>query len=152
MYKRWCHWALGVVCGLLGIMVIVEPVFAQDRQPHPVRLKVQTLIPDLAADSGTLPADHVAQAQQADDYYIVQFSGPIEPSWKDEVTALGAHLLHYIPDYAFKVRMTRAQAVQVRKLSNVVWIERFKPEYKLDPDLKRNGTRIYKVNTSARPT
>ena len=45
-------------------------------------------------------------------YYIVQFRGPIEQAWKDEVAALGGDILSYIPDFAFKVRMNPGQAAQ----------------------------------------
>ena len=38
-------------------------------------------------------------------YFVVQFAGPIQESWKDQVTAEGAEVLDYIPDFAFKVRI-----------------------------------------------
>ncbi|MGB9588190.1 MAG: hypothetical protein ACPL7O_08430, partial [Armatimonadota bacterium] len=40
------------------------------------------------------------------DYYILQFAGPIVPSWKEEVSKLGAELLDYVPDFSFIARMT----------------------------------------------
>jgi hypothetical protein len=78
-------------------------------------------------------------------YYIVQFGGPIKQEWKDQVTATGAEILNYIPDFAFKVRMNPAQAQDVEKLNNVNWVGLFQPAYKLSPDLKRDGTHIYTV-------
>ena len=35
-------------------------------------------------------------------HYIVQFAGPVQQAWKDSVTAEGAELLDYLPDFAFK--------------------------------------------------
>ena len=62
-------------------------------------------------------------------YYIVQFRGPVQQSWKDEVASVGAELLSYIPEFAFKVRMTPAQAREVEKLSDVGWVGIFHPAY-----------------------
>jgi PKD repeat protein len=78
-------------------------------------------------------------------YYIVQFQGPILQDWKDQVSATGAEILHYIPDFAFKVRMKPVQARQVKQLESVAWIGFYHPAYKLSPNLKRNGTKIYTV-------
>ena len=78
-------------------------------------------------------------------YYIVQFSGPIYQDWKEQVAGTGAELLDYIPDFAFKVRMTPAQARQVQELETVVWVGLYQPAYKLSPELKRNGTHVYTV-------
>ena len=52
-------------------------------------------------------------AQNQVGYYIVQFQGPVQAGWKDEVTRLGGEFLDYIPDFAFKVRMNPVQAAQV---------------------------------------
>jgi hypothetical protein len=78
-------------------------------------------------------------------YFIVQFEGPVLESWKADVTATGAELLDYIPDFAFKVRMNPAQALQVQRLDSVVWVGLFHPAYKLGPEVVRNGVRPYSV-------
>src|SRR5512145_579311 len=52
-------------------------------------------------------------------YFIVQFAGPIEQSWKDDVSAEGAEVLDYIPDFAFKVRMNPGIANRVSTKSFV---------------------------------
>ena len=33
-------------------------------------------------------------------YYIVQFGGPVRPAWRDQIVALGAEILDYVPDFA----------------------------------------------------
>jgi PKD repeat protein len=83
-------------------------------------------------------------------YYILQFQGPVEQAWKDQVTETGAEILHYIPDFAFKVRMNPAQARKVEELESVTWVGFYHPAYKLSPDLKRNGTHIYTVRIERR--
>ena len=78
-------------------------------------------------------------------YYIVQFRGPIEQVWKDEVAALGADVLDYIPDFAFKVRMNPGQARKVADLATVARVEVFQTAYKLGPDLLQNPLGMYVV-------
>ena len=68
-------------------------------------------------------------------YYIIQFAGPVQQAWKDEVTTAGAELLAYIPDFAFKVRMNPAQAARVQNLDSVAWTGLYQPAYKLSPTL-----------------
>jgi len=78
-------------------------------------------------------------------YYLVQFRGPVEQAWKDQVADQGAELLDYVPDYTFKVRMNPSQAQRVAALADVAWVGLFHPAYKLDTNLKRTGTQLYKV-------
>src|SRR5262245_47908840 len=55
-------------------------------------------------------------------YYLVQSLTPITEAWKAAVTAEGAELLDYVPDFAFKVRMNPAQAARVEKVAGVAWV------------------------------
>lgn len=112
----------------------------------PIRLKAATFVPSRgeapAIPRGLMIAGY-AHGQRG--YYLVQFHGPVEQAWKDQVAALGAELLEYVPDFAFKVRMTPAQAAKVQNLQSVAWVGLFHPAYKLSPDVIRTGTTIYKV-------
>jgi hypothetical protein len=94
-----------------------------------------------------IPMQNGAAAQQGSTrYYIVQFAGPIEQAWKDAVSAEGAHVLDYIPDYAFKVRMNPAIANRVGQFSFVSVVTPFQPEFKFGADLKRDGeTNVYLI-------
>jgi hypothetical protein len=78
-------------------------------------------------------------------YYLVQFEGPILESWKSEAAAIGAELIEYVPDFAFKVRMTPGEAARLERVSSVVWVGLFHPAYKLTPRLARNGSSAYTV-------
>ena len=78
-------------------------------------------------------------------YYIVQSSGPVQESWKNQVSALGGELLEYIPDFAFKVRMNPAQAARVAALGDVAWVGIFQPAYKLSPKLDMDGSNLVRV-------
>lgn len=68
--------------------------------------------------------------------YLVQFDGPVREDWKAGLTALGAQLVEYVPDFAFKVRMNPGQSVRARSLTGVRWIGRYRPEWKLTPDAR----------------
>jgi subtilisin family serine protease len=114
-----------------------EPQRPQAQEQHyPIRLKTATFTPtrgQAPAVPARLKISGYDAAQQG--YYLVQFRGPVAQPWKDEVAGLGVELLTYVPDFAFKVRMTPAQAAQVRKLDSVGWVGFFHPAYKLNPDL-----------------
>jgi subtilisin family serine protease len=110
-----------------------------------IRLKAATITPGLGL-AATLPAGlNAAERPGQRGYYIVQFGGPIQQAWKDQVAAQGAELLDYLPDFAFKARMTPAVARQVAASPNVSWVGLFQPAYKLSPDLKRGATELYQV-------
>ncbi|HET9912177.1 MAG TPA: S8 family serine peptidase, partial [Anaerolineales bacterium] len=92
------------------------------------------------------PAQSAPAQQGSQKYFIVQFAGPIEQPWKDAVSAEGAEVLDYIPDFAFKVRMNPSIAKRVQKLGFVNEVIPFRPEFKLGRDLKRDGEiNLYRV-------
>lgn len=80
-----------------------------------------------------------AQASGSQKYFVVQFAGPIEESWKEAVTAEGGEILDYIPDFAFKVRMNPGIANRVAQLGFVSAVTPFQPQFKFGADLKRDG-------------
>src|SRR5512133_1495684 len=93
-----------------------------------------------------IPAQSQFAQQGSQKYYIVQFAGPIEQSWKDAVSAEGAELLDYIPEFAFKVRMNRSIANRVQQLGFVSEVIPFRPEFKFGADLKRDDQiNLYRV-------
>lgn len=108
-----------------------------------IRLKAGTINPGLAPAlaPGLAPGERAGQRG----YYIVQFRGPVQQAWKELVAARGVELIEYLPDFAFKARMTPAEARQVAALADVGWVGAFQPAYKLSPSLKRAGTQLYRV-------
>lgn len=117
-------------------------------QEHPaaIHLKAATFAPSRGEAPAIPPGLTIAgYAQGQRGYYIIQFRGPIEQVWKDEVSAAGAELLAYIPDFAFKARMNPAAAARIERLGSVAWVGLFHPAYKLSPDLVRDGTHLYRV-------
>ena len=139
-----------VLGGAMILMILVPNLgFAQSEKQQeapPILLKVAAFRPALE-EAPKLPRALTLEryAERMRGYYIVQFQGPILQEWKDQVTAKGAEFLDYIPEFAFKVRMTPAQAREVEQLSNVIWVGIFQPAYKLNPNLIRDGQHLYRV-------
>ncbi|HMO57485.1 MAG TPA: hypothetical protein PKC19_09030, partial [Roseiflexaceae bacterium] len=129
------HWkALLVVA--VAAAVLSGTAIAQPRPPTPdaaapIRLRAAEFTPAQGGEPALAPRLMARELAGANGIFLVQFRGPIEQSWKDQLSALGAELLDYVPDYAFKVRMNAAQAARTRALAEVAWVGRFHPAYKL---------------------
>jgi serine protease AprX len=111
-----------------------------------IRLKTATFRP-AAGEAPELPPGLVvaAYAEGQRGYYLVQFSGPVDAAWKAAVEAEGAELLEYVPDFAFKVRMSPGEAARVDALADVAWVGLFHPAYKLPAALPTAGRALYRV-------
>src|SRR5512143_687678 len=136
---------LAIVLGALGLGLPVSGNPPSEPAGPLIRLKVATFEPSKGEPVLAPGLRHRTLAAQERGTYIVQFVGPIEDDWKAAVTAVGAELLEYLPDFAFKVRMTPEQSAAIRRLSSVRWVGQFHPAYKLSPRLTRNGERLYVV-------
>lgn len=80
--------------------------------------------------ASNLPVDQEA-------LYIVQFTGPIMPEWRQKLIDLGAEIKGYVPDYAYLVKLTGTLKNQVQALPEVHVIVIYQPAYKLDRLLKK---------------
>ena len=91
----------------------------------------------------------IVQAEQPDsgrtNTYVVQLAGPVLESWKTALTDAGADLQEYVPQFAFRVRMTPAAAARVRRLDFVSSVTVIRAEQKFAPRLRRNGVLPYIV-------
>ncbi len=99
---------------------------------------IQKISPQaLAADTAAAAGTH---------YYVVQFKGPIRQAWKNQLVKQGAEILEYVPDFAYKVRMTPAQASAAVKMSSIAAVDRFRAEFKMSANLMRDrGQHLYFV-------
>ena len=123
---------------LLGPAALVSAGQGPDQIPAPLYLKGR---------SDQIPAGLMiaGAVDNQPGYYVIQFAGPVEQAWKDAVTAEGAELLDYLPDFAFKARMNPGQARKIAALDIVARVEDFHPAYKLSPELARSEPGIYTV-------
>jgi serine protease AprX len=130
---------------LLGVG-IAQAMPASQGRGAPIRLLAATFTPTRGEAPVLPPGLTIAgHAQDQRGYYLVQFAGPVEQRWQDQVTAAGGELIEYIPDFAFKVRMTPAEARQVERLADVAWVGLFQPAFKLSPDLALEGVNLFRV-------
>jgi hypothetical protein len=80
---------------------------------------------------------------KGENYYIVQFTGPIYSNWKEKISEKGGVFHSYIPHFAYIIRMTAEEKSKIEKFSFVRWIGFFLPEYKIHPDVyKKRGTEV----------
>ncbi|NTW00027.1 MAG: S8 family serine peptidase, partial [Oscillochloris sp.] len=116
----------------------------QKHASAPIRLRVATFTP-ADGEQAHIPTQLTRTADDASDYYIVQFTDVVLPQWKSNLERMSVPVLDYIPDNAFKVRMTAAQATRVRAMSNVAWVGAFEPAYVLSPELATSGSQLVRV-------
>jgi serine protease AprX len=133
---------LGTVLLIIAALHLVVsaqqgPTTPSEQRNAPIRLRGRTFVPT-RGERPNLPPGLAAAASQPGQraYYLVQFQGPILEEWKHALVDAGAEILDYIPEFAFKVRMTPEQAAQVGAQAPVVWVDLFHPAYKLSPDLQ----------------
>ena len=71
----------------------------------------------------------------ASPYYLVQFRGPVEALWLEQVAALGGQVVGYIPNNTHIVRMAPSAVAAVQSLPSVRWVGPYRPVYKVAPEL-----------------
>src|SRR4026209_665081 len=123
MIKAFRYFVSAIVMAtmLLGSMAMAPAA----KSGASIHLKSGDFVPALAAGQGSQK------------YFVLQFPGPVEQSWKDAVSAAGAEILEYIPDFAFKVRMNPAIANRVGQNAFVSAVTPFQAEFKFGTDLER---------------
>jgi hypothetical protein len=142
---------LGVYVAAAALAVSVSLVISAQQGPPlaaPIHLKAATFTPTRGEQPAIPPGLMIAgYAAGQRGYFIVQFAGPVMEAWKAQAATAGAELLDYVPDFAFKARMTPEAAARVAALDSVAWVGVFHPAYKLDPVLLGAGAaaRAYRV-------
>src|SRR5688572_3704927 len=127
--------AVVILTLLLGSMAMA-PAARSDASSQSIHLKSGVFV----------PGQSQLALQVSQKYFIVQFAGPIQQAWKDEVIAEGAEVLDYIPDFAFKVRMNPSIANRVGQKSFVSAVVPFQAQFKFGTDLKRDGElNVYQI-------
>lgn len=116
---------------LLPLLMGMGQVQAQSEEAL-IRLQAATFDPLNDGEPVVVVASPDAPANP---YLIVQFAGPVQPTWLDQIELLGGEVLGYIPDNAHIVRIAPEDADQLRSLSGVRWVGTYHPGYKLSPAL-----------------
>jgi len=139
--------------GLLCLLVLTVDTSAQAQTPVDtgiIRLQAATFDPLMngepaALTTGVQAANATALASP---YYLVQFAGPVQAVWLQQVQALGGQVLGYVPDHTHVVRMDDAAVANIGSLPGVRWVGRYWPGYKWSPEL---AARFQALSTSADP-
>lgn len=84
----------------------------------------------ISIPQGQLNDLEIPSARQMD-YFIVQFKGPIEKSWKNDLKGMGVEIFDYVPDFALLVRMDPEDISAINSLSYVRWLGKYQPSYKI---------------------
>jgi len=63
--------------------------------------------------------------------YLVQFSGPVQERWVNDLWKAGAVVYSYIPNYSFVVRMDEKGLSKVKAMQPVAWVGDYQPAYKV---------------------
>lgn len=79
-----------------------------------------------------------AVEKEGENYYLVQFDGPVYMEWKQEVQNNGGEIYSYIPHFAFIVKMTAEEREVIEELSHVRWVGIYQPAYKIHPDVNED--------------
>lgn len=119
---------------------------AAQMTPPTIRLRAGTIVPgvqETIPGTEALTTDGYAPGQEG--YYIVQFRSAVQDAWRSQLEAAGVTVLEYLPEFAFKVRMTPELAASLQFLPHVNWVGLFQPAFKIAPDLMVNGQRLYRV-------
>ncbi|HEY3568177.1 MAG TPA: S8 family serine peptidase [Thermoanaerobaculia bacterium] len=70
-------------------------------------------------------------AAGAEQVYMIQLKGPIQDDWKVRLDALGVELGAYVPEYAYKARLTPGQRARVDDLGFVARTVLYSPVHTL---------------------
>jgi serine protease AprX len=127
-----------LVAGVLPSASLAGP--ASQAEPVYLRLKYATFDP--LSDLPDIPSSQVIDAYPGDGsgLYIVQFEGPVQEAWKNELRTLGVRLLDYLSDYAFVAWMDAATRARVEAAAAVRWVGIFQPAYKISPSYDGSGS------------
>jgi len=120
---------------LVASILFAVPWLTVAASPGP-RVQLKYAAFDPLAREPIIPAALLGRKEEAA-YYLVQFTGPIETAWRDDLVALGARIMDYVPDWAYLVAMDADLAGQAAKLGRVRWVGPYRPAYKLSQELRQ---------------
>ncbi|MFH0983380.1 MAG: S8 family serine peptidase [Planctomycetota bacterium] len=96
--------------------------------PRQLRLRsgvVDTRLPSLPALASPVGGERV--------HYVVQLDGPPTPARRAQLEDAGVKLGDYLADHAYIVRLEGTTPQAVSRTRGVLWVDRFRPEWKLAP-------------------
>lgn len=136
-------WLSGLSYTVLFAVLLVQSaaLFAQATESMEIRLQQAHFDP--VQQQAQIPAELRTNAplRSGNDYYLVQFNGPIQKDWRRNLEAMGADVIDYVPDFAYIVRMDEGVRADLSNLSYVRWTGIYQPAYRLDVVLNETALR-----------
>jgi PKD repeat protein len=128
-------WFLAIsLTGVVALAALLSrPAQAEPGHGPLIRLARATFDPLVGLPR--LPGDLTLQSLADGGLYLVQFDGPIQAAWKDDLRRANVRLFDYVPDYAFLAWMDGSAASRAAALPHVRWVGPYQPAYRLSPRL-----------------
>ncbi|MHC4220465.1 MAG: S8 family serine peptidase, partial [Planctomycetota bacterium] len=98
---------------------------------YTLRLGEVSFDPLLAAPD--LPEGWTALEAEGPELRLVQFQGPTQAAWLDQIEAVGVEIVQYIHPYTYIVWSEPGQLDAARGLGTVRWAGEFHPAYRVQP-------------------
>ncbi len=135
MFRSGIRW-LVIITLIMGLLVPLAPPDVR-AAANPALLRLRSGAFDPLSGEPAIPGTYRATLQEDwPGLRLVQFTGPIRQAWVEALERSGAHIVTYLPDYAYLV-WSDARALQgVQALAPVRWSGPYHPYYALHPDLR----------------
>lgn len=114
-----------VITGLVSLLTCVTFVVDVHAQSKVIKLRNGAI-----TNSPTPQLNSVIGIPESG-LFLVQFTGPVQTSWRTDLAAQGVQLLRYVPDDTFIARFTDAFPGLIRSNPYVFWVGEFSPAYKV---------------------
>src|SRR4051812_1114246 len=91
-----------VCCTLVAVLLTLFP--ARISQAKPIQLRNETI--ETGASQQTAMAPQTAKVAGSG-LYLIQFTGPLQATWREQLHAQGVELLRYVPQDAFIAKLNK---------------------------------------------
>jgi hypothetical protein len=128
---------------LLVVMVLVISgvcTVQAHESPQRIQLRVAQFDPLLEGEPRTQGIQ--LQSASASPYQLIQFYGPIDAVWVDQLAQLGVLVLGYVPDHTIIAHVPAEKQAVVQAMYAVRWIGPYRAEYKIAPQLQAIDTAL----------
>ena len=109
---------------------------AQDNpKDNPKKIELNGFVIDVTKTEADDTRIVVGKEKDKNKKWIVQFTGPINETNKEQLLATGCRIGDYIPEFAFIVAMDEETKKKVEELPFIEGVVKYKPEYKIEKSL-----------------
>ncbi len=119
---------------------------AADSSEKPVRLRNQQITTPTKHETPRKPVT----GERVSGLYLVQFIGPVEAPWREELKEHRLKLLRFVPEDSFVARLHNADLNLIQALPFVRWIGQYEPQHKVHALLNRAKGRGAEEKTQIR--